>query len=70
MTNIIEFKPRNSVGVPTWVLRLSNAALLDEFNDLIDEHEGSTRFRFISGEIRRREEEGTLTNTDWAEPPS
>ena len=51
------------------MLVLPNAALLDEFNALIDEHEGSVRFNFISDEISRREDAGILTDDDWTEKP-
>jgi hypothetical protein len=66
MTNITKFKPRNSVGVPTWVLVFSNMALRDEWNRL-EGQDGTIRFN-IYHEIDRREKSSAWTEGDWTAP--
>jgi hypothetical protein len=66
MTTVIKFKPRTSVGAPTWVFVLSNAALLDEWNR-VEGQDDTVRFNIISDEIGRREDAGTWTEEDWSQ---
>jgi len=67
MTSVIKFKPRNSVGVPNWVLTLANRALRDEFNAIDEKDEDTLRFRIVSDEIGRREDTGAWKTKDWTD---
>ena len=55
-----------------WVLRLSNAALIDEFDALLDIEPRDTgaalRLEIIHEELYRRERAGDLTDDDWIMP--
>ena len=55
-----------------WVLRLSNAALIDEFDALLDIEPRDTgaalRLEIIHEELYRRERARDLTDDDWIMP--
>lgn len=57
---------------PTWMFRLSNAALLDELGRALDAREARAdapdlmyRLDLLAEEISRRENIGLLTEEDW-----
>jgi hypothetical protein len=57
---------------PTWMLSLSNAALLDEFDRALDARKSRRdapdlmyRLDLLAEEISRREDIGLLTEEDW-----
>ena len=56
-----------------WVLKLSNAALIDEFDALLDIEPRDTgaalRLEIIHEELYRRERAGDMTDDDWIMPP-
>jgi len=55
-----------------WVLKLSNAALIDEFDALLDIEPRDTgaalRLEIIHEELYRRERARDLTDDDWIMP--
>ena len=55
-----------------WVLKLSNAALIDEFDALLGieprDAGAALRLEIIHEELYRRERAGDLTDDDWIMP--